>query len=295
MNLLHPIHHTFAPHADWKYVLRSAGLMFVPWKWSKGGSVKILADELKKRFSADVFLFSSGRGAWCALLRSLKLKNGEEVIVQGYTCTVVPNAIHAAGGVPVYADIDRETLNLTAETVEPLVNGRTKAVICQHTFGIPAPAKELKELCEKHNLSLIEDCAHVMPDETGPKEICAHGDFIFFSFGRDKAISSVTGGAVLSRRNEISLRLHAERSRALYLSYWTILRLLTYPLIYFIARPLYAAFIGKAILYFLKKSIPAPNLIKKEPGSLTHRNNGETVEIIDKFVEINLFDILLKN
>ncbi|MDP7646368.1 MAG: aminotransferase class I/II-fold pyridoxal phosphate-dependent enzyme [Candidatus Peribacteraceae bacterium] len=262
-----PIHHTFAPHVNLSYAVRSLGILMAPWKWRRGHSLDLLEKSLTERFSANTFLFASGREALCALLRALQLKNGEEVIVQSYTCVAVPNAIHAAGGVPVYCDIERETLNMTTDSVEEVISHRTKAVICQHTFGIPSPTKELKELCDSKGIVLIEDCAHIMPDESGPSDVAAHGDFIFFSFGRDKAISGIAGGAVLSKITDVTLRLRAERARAVNLSLLTVLRLLTYPLIYLIARPLYGLFVGKAFLFGLKKvGWMVPVLTKKEKG-----------------------------
>jgi len=244
-------------------------MLVAPWRWRRGKSLELLEKSLTERFSADTFLFASGREALCALLRALQLKNGEEVIVQSYTCVAVPNAIHAAGGVPVYCDIERETLNMTAESVEEMISHRTKAVICQHTFGIPSPTSELKELCDQKGIAFIEDCAHIMPDESGPSSVASHGDFVFFSFGRDKAISGITGGAVLSKNTDATLRLRAERARSVNMNRLTILRLLTYPLVYLIARPLYGLFVGKAFLFGLKKiRWMVPVLSKKEKEGL---------------------------
>ncbi|MBU2259454.1 aminotransferase class I/II-fold pyridoxal phosphate-dependent enzyme [Patescibacteria group bacterium] len=288
-----PIHHTFAPHVDARYVLRTLTILLAPWKWRSGKSKKILSQELKQRLSADVYLFSSGREALCTLLRALKLNNGEEVVVQSYTCVAVPNAIHSAGGVPIYADIDRETLNLTSETVEEKITQHTKAVICQHTFGIPAPTKELRALCDRHSLLLIEDCAHIIPDQQGPESIGQHGDFVFYSFGRDKAVSGITGGVLLSRKSDISLKLNEEIKRAVPFSHFTILRYLTYPLVYFIARPFYGLFLGKAFLYLLKKlkwMVPVLTIQEKEghQSPITHQlPNALAFLVIGQFKRLN--------
>ncbi|MCF7844849.1 MAG: DegT/DnrJ/EryC1/StrS aminotransferase family protein [Kiritimatiellales bacterium] len=286
--LLSPIHHTFAPHVDASYLLRTLAIILVPWKWRSGNSKKILTQELADRFNANAYLFASGREALSSLLRAMNLQNGEEIIVQGYTCVAVSNAIHSAGGVPIYADIDRETLNLTAESVEESITQRTKAVICQHTFGIPSPAKALKELCKKRSILLIEDCAHIMPDKDGPEEICAHGDFVFFSFGRDKAISGITGGALLSRKSDVSLKLNEELKRSVDLSHLTTLRYLTYPFVYTIAKPFYGLFLGKVFLYLLKRlkwMVPVLTsqekegyqspIVKKLPNALAYLALGE--------------------
>ena len=90
-----------------------------------------------------------------ATITGTDFEPGEEIVVQGFTCVVVPNAIHAAGGVPVYADIDPDTLNLTSASVRPLLTSRTRAVICQHTFGIPADIKALRKLCDERGIVLI--------------------------------------------------------------------------------------------------------------------------------------------
>lgn len=184
---------------------------------------------LRERFRADAILFATGREALLALLRALDVRPGQEIILQGYTCIVVANAIHAAGAVPVYADIDPETLNLTADTVRPLITPRTRALICQHTFGIPAQMEELWNLCEEHSITLIEDCAHILPDELGPDGVCARGDFAILSFGRDKAISGISGGAVLSREPKRTAILRELERTALTPSLWSVAKLLEYP------------------------------------------------------------------
>ena len=215
------------------------------------------------------------------LFRAMKLTAGEEVVVQAYTCVVLPNAIHAAGGTPVFAEINRNTLNLTVESVAAVLTPRTRAVICQHTFGIPAPAAELKKLCEERKILLIEDCAHVIPDSKGPAEITAHGDALMFSFGRDKAISGVSGGCLVSRRPVLTQELQKLYADASHLPFLTILRLLLYPLFYAVTRPLYGLVIGKAALKLLQtlhllvpivtaeeKEGMMPLLLRRMPNSL---------------------------
>lgn len=265
MSFLRPIHHTFAPHVDSAYLCRTLALLCKPWKWKEGSERESLRHRLAERFGADAFLFASGREALTALLRSLACSQGAEVIVQAYTCMVVPNAIQAAGMTPIYADIDRDSLNLSAEEVERRLTPRTCAIMCQHTFGIPADTHKLRALCDRYNLLLIEDCAHVIPDDSGPSTIGRNGDFLLLSFGRDKAISGITGGAMLSRLPAVSVRLAAEEGKAASLSIFTIKRLLLYPLVYAIARPLYGIGLGKFLLV-LARTIGAlvPILTKEE-------------------------------
>ncbi|HAI98343.1 TPA: hypothetical protein DCL30_02230 [Candidatus Peribacteria bacterium] len=247
--MLHaPIHHTFAPHVTFRTVLRSLALILTPFRWKRGAAVESLRHALADTFHAEAFLFSSGREALLALLKALDLRAGEEVIIQGYTCVVLPNAIHATGAVTVYVDIDYHSLNMSVDAVEHAFTPRTRAVICQHTFGIPSDVSALRELCDRHHAVLIEDCAHVMPDPSGPSAISSRGDFILFSFGRDKAISGITGGAILSRKSDVSKRLKEEEDRATDLSSLRIARLLAYPATYFTARLLFAVGLGRIFL-----------------------------------------------
>lgn len=125
----------------------------------------------------------NGRTALYFLLKSLKVEGGE-VVIQAFTCSVVPGAIIEAGAKPVYCDID-DTYNLDPEKLR--ITDKTKAVIIQHTFGTPANYSTIKAICDRNNVPLIEDCAHF------PKPF---GDLYFYSFGRDKSIAAIFGGAL---------------------------------------------------------------------------------------------------
>ena len=117
---------------------------------------------------------------------------GDEVLVQAFTCVAVPNSVLWAQATPVYADIDA-TLNIDPIDVEKKITNRTKAIIVQHTFGIPADMDALVALAKKHNILLIEDCAHSLGATYKGKKVGTFGDAAFFSFGRDKVVSSVFG------------------------------------------------------------------------------------------------------
>lgn len=207
---------------------RILAMSYAPHRYVRGGSIEELRNALSKKFAGSINLFASGRESLLALLQTMKLRSGEEIIVQGYTCVVVPNAIHAAGGVAVYADLNEGSLNLTPESVEACLSPRTRAVICQHTFGIPSETEKLRELCDRHKILLIEDCAHVIPDEKGPEEIGVLGDAVILSFGRDKAISGIAGGAVITRNAELSDAIRALEARALELPWREVMKLLEY-------------------------------------------------------------------
>jgi dTDP-4-amino-4,6-dideoxygalactose transaminase len=272
MSLFSPIHHTFAPLGDRAQRMDAVRFSYAVHRYKRGKSTAELKKALQERYGNRAYLFASGREALLALLQSLKLQPEEEVILQGYTCMVLPNAIQTAGMVPVYVDIEKDTLNLSMEALEKALTPKTRVVICQHTFGIPSPTKELRAFCDKHSLILIEDCAHILPDETGPKEIGSFGDFLLLSFGRDKAISGVAGGAVVCRSPGTAMGLEQKEQMAKDLPWWTIAKYLEYPAIYALCRPLYGLWIGKALLALCAKlGLLVPILSKSEKrGHMKH-------------------------
>lgn len=263
---IRPIHHTFGPHVTRRYALQTDTLLFAPWKWKKTEHGEALRISLQQAFRGSAYLFSSGREGLLALLRSLRFERGAEIIIQGYTCIAVPNAIHTAGYTPVYADIDKETLNMDPDAVQGHITSRTRAIICQHTFGIPANTKRLKSMCREHNLLLIEDCAHILPDASGPGGIGRESDYLFTSFGRDKALSGITGGAVIARNNIAKKNLSEEEREAAPLKNGTIARLLLYAPLYHKIRPMYGLLgSGKILLSACQRlRLLTPVLTQKE-------------------------------
>ena len=196
-----------------------------------------------------VTLTSSGRSALYYLLKSLKIGRGHEVIIQAFTCIAVPEPIIWNEATPVYADIIKETYNIDPEDVLKKITPNTKAVIVQHTFGIPGPIEELQKICKEHNLVLIEDCAHALGAEYKGKPLGSYGDASIFSFGRDKTISSVYGGAIAVKDSALATKVQEQTlARSIAPSSWINQQLL-HPVLTNLFLPLYnIASLGKALL-----------------------------------------------
>ena len=175
----------------------------------KGEYIQKLENSFKSYFNFDyVFSLNSGRSCLLLILEALNIEEGDEVIVQAFTCNAVINPILKRKALPIYVDID-ETLNLDITQIEKKITKNTKAIIAQHTFGIPANINEIKKICQKYGLILVEDCAHALGAKYNNEYCGTFGDVAFFSFGRDKVISSVYGGMIATNKLDIKEKIQA--------------------------------------------------------------------------------------
>lgn len=166
-------------------------------------------------FGADYYAFSfwKGRVGLYAILKAMDLKENDEVILPGYTCVAVPNAVRFAGAVPVYSDIAPGHFNLDPATVRQSITSRTRALIVQHTYGIPADVDELQTIAGKNGLEIIEDCAHVLAGSSyRGKLLGSFGKAAFFSSQWSKPYTTGLGGMVLTRDRRLAERLKQVRA-----------------------------------------------------------------------------------
>ena len=127
--------------------------------------------------------------------------------MQAFTCNAVPNPVLWAGLKPVYVDCDEKTFNIDKEDLKKKITPRSRVLIVQHTFGLPADMDAISEICRKNNLILIEDCAHSLGAEYKNKKVGTFGKAAFFSFSRDKVISSVYGGMAVTEDHELTKKI----------------------------------------------------------------------------------------
>src|SRR5262245_18494440 len=151
--------------------------------------------------------FGSGRVALWAILHALGIGAGDEVIVPGYTCVAVPNAVRFAGARPAYADIDPRTFNLTANSCERVPTPDARALVVGHTYGLPAPMEELRTLANRHRLHLIEDVAHALGSTYRGKPAGSSGHAAFFSIEHSKIITTGLGGVATCADPDLAARL----------------------------------------------------------------------------------------
>src|SRR5688572_23335116 len=162
---------------------------------------------VKKWNVASVGLCGSGSLALEIALRACGVRQGDEVVIPAFCCSAVVSPVVAAGAVPVLADVGAE-LNLTAQTILPVLTRKTKAIVVPHLFGNPAPIREIIELAQEKNIRVIDDAAQAVGATIDGKFAGSFGDAGILSFGAEKVCFGLGGGAVISSGKDF-LSAHA--------------------------------------------------------------------------------------
>ena len=155
--------------------------------------------------SAHASAFMGGRVALSAIISALGLGEGDEVVVPGYTCVVVPNAFRYAGVDVVYADIELDTYGPDVDSVASKISERTSAILIHHLYGLICRDYEaLLALADRHDLHVIEDCTHATGARYEGERIGNRGDAAFYSSEHSKCFSTVQGGIATTNNSEIA-------------------------------------------------------------------------------------------
>lgn len=174
-----------------KYV--RAGL---PMSISDGSGV---IGELEERLSAElglpqVLTASSGTAALHMAYIALNLPAGGEVIGPALTFHASLTPAAHCGLTPVLVDVDPLTANITPDAIERALTPRTVAVVVHHNWGHPAPVQEIRALCDRHGIALIEDCSHAYLSSEHGDPVGTYGHVAVFSMQGSKALPAGEGG-----------------------------------------------------------------------------------------------------
>lgn len=161
----------------------------------------------------DAYSFAAGRVGLYGVLDALGIGAGDEVLLQVPTHVVVANAISYTGATPVYVDCDVSTFNIDLDQAERRVTSRTRAVVLQHTFGIPVDVDAALALTRRHGLELIEDCVHALGATYDGRQVGSFGRAAIFSTEETKTISTTMGGMVVTHDPELAAKLRAFQAR----------------------------------------------------------------------------------
>lgn len=160
---------------------------------------------------------SNGTVALDLALKSIGIKEGDEIITTPFTFIATSNSILYQRAKPVFADIDEKTFNINPEETLNKITNKTKAIIGVHLFGHPFDVRAIQEICDDHQLLLIEDCAQAHGAEYEGKKVGIFGTGCF-SFYPTKNITTGEGGIITTDNNEITescrlLRNHGQSSK----------------------------------------------------------------------------------
>lgn len=254
-----PIAISLSPNAEKDDVLLATRTLLSPQEWFNKDGVVELEKEFEEYFKGKhrAIAVNSGRSALYLILKALEIDKDDEVIIQAFTCVAVPNSVLWLSAKPVYVDID-ETYNTDPDDLKRKITPKTKVIIIQHTFGIPAKFDEIKKIADKHDIHIIEDCAHALGSKYKGKKVGTLSKLSFFSFGRDKVLSSVFGGMIFCSDDQIFKRLAKLRDNLEIPSRFWVFQQLFHPVAFAFILPLYNLGLGKfglgkIILFILQK------------------------------------------
>jgi len=168
-----------------------------------GAELSALRSLLISQFGvADGMLCGSGSLALELALGACGVRQGDEVVIPTFCCSAVVAPIVAVGATPVLADIGNE-LNLTPETVSPVLTRNTKAIVVPHLFGNPAEMEAIVDLARDKSIRVIDDAAQAFGATIDGRRVGTFGDAGIISFGAEKVCFGLGGGALLSKRGDI--------------------------------------------------------------------------------------------
>src|SRR4029079_2605433 len=152
---------------------------------------------------------SYGRMAFYYLLKALDLPAGAEVVLPALTFWVVPEIARVAGLKVVFADVDPKTFTIDPQALEQAITPATRAVVPTHLYGLPCDMDAIMAVASRHNLKVIEDCAHALGATFDGRPVGTFGDAGFFSFQTLKPLNCFGGGMGLVRGARVATRSSA--------------------------------------------------------------------------------------
>ena len=161
----------------------------------------------------SILLTHSGTAALEMAAILCELRPGDEVIMPSFTFVSTANAVVLRGAIPVFVDIDKNTLNLDPREVRSAVTDKTRAIFAVHYAGIPADMDKLAEIAKEFNLLVVEDAAQALGATYKGRQAGSLGDMAAFSFHETKNIISGEGGALAIVRPELIERAEVIRQK----------------------------------------------------------------------------------
>ncbi|HSK74258.1 MAG TPA: DegT/DnrJ/EryC1/StrS family aminotransferase [Pyrinomonadaceae bacterium] len=176
---------------------------------TKGKYGKLLEKRFAEKLGAKyAYACNSGSAAVHTAVAAINPNPGDEIVTTSVTDMGALAPIIFQGAIPVFADVDPKTLNVTAETIEKVLSERTKAIIVTHLFGNPCEMREIMELANAKNLPVIEDAAQSFLAAVDGKKTGTIGEIGAFSFQQGKHMTTGEGGIVITNDDDLARRMY---------------------------------------------------------------------------------------
>lgn len=156
---------------------------------------------------------SSARQGYFMILKSLNMHPKSEILLPAYTIKGIVEVTRKAGHTPRTLDINMDTLNIEPNEIKKNVISKPKALVATHIFGAPCELNEIRKICFKKNIHLIEDCAHATGAVYKNKKVGTFGIANFFSFDTIKPINTFRGGMITTNNKVLYDGLLREREK----------------------------------------------------------------------------------
>jgi len=246
------LHIAASPNTEKDDVKIALKHLMSPWTWRKQEYQEKLQNKIEEYFNAsNVCLYDSGRSAIMEVLKAFNVGAGDEVLVHAFTCLVVANPVMWAGARPVYIDVNKQNFNFDLYDLKKKITNKTKAIIIQHSFGIPEDVEEIRKIVGS-KVIIIEDLAHSLGVRFNNKILGTFGDAAILTLGIEKVITSVRGGAAIIFNKEAAERMNKNyKNLPEFPKSYTFVSLFN-PIFWYLTLPIYYLGIGKLTLGRIK-------------------------------------------
>lgn len=176
---------------------------------TKGNFVKTLETKFASLYGIKhAHACASGTAAVHIAIAAINPEPGDEIVTTSITDMGALTPILYQGAIPVFADVDPKTYNVTAHTIERCLSPRTKAIIVTHLFGNPCEMTEIMQLAKSRNIPVVEDCAQAYLTRHHGKLVGTIGTIGCFSLQQGKHITTGEGGMVISNDDALARRMY---------------------------------------------------------------------------------------
>lgn len=205
-----PVTKPFLPPIE-EYQQYLKGIWQREWLTNMGPLANELEIKLKEHLQVSNLLFvTNGTVALQMAIKALDLKG--EIITTPFSFVATTSSIVWEGCLPVFVDIDKDSLNIDPTKIEAAITKRTTAILATHVYGNPCDVQKIEQIAKKHNLKVIYDGAHAFGVKVNGKSIFEYGDISICSLHATKLYHSIEGGFIVTKDLDLNKKLASIRN-----------------------------------------------------------------------------------